>query len=161
MSVKPLKCYGECGGKYLKNELTKLGGLNYCIPCAEKKQKETKDREILYTTIQSIYKIPYPNGQMLKQMKDFKEQRNYTYEGMTKTLCYAVKVLKMTLYLRGALALLPYHYDSAKKYYDELEEKRKNTGEIDTKVIKVKMSPFKHNTDDIRNRKIINMEALL
>jgi hypothetical protein len=155
-----LKCYGECGGQYLAEELVKVGAANHCKPCADKKIKEQTDRDTLYKTIQKIYNIPYPNGQMLKQMKDFKEQRNYTYEGMTKTLCYAVKVLKMTLTVRGALAILPYHYDAAQIYYVELEEKRKNTGEIKTEVVNVKMTPLKHSTEKIRQRVFVNMEGL-
>lgn len=156
-----LKCYGECEGQYPSEQLIKVGTQNHCQPCAQKKMKDQADREALYKTIQAIYKIPYPNGQMLKQMKDFKEQRSYTYEGMTKTLCYVKKVMKIEPSLRGALSLLPYHYDNAIRYYDELEEKRKNTGEIRTDVINVRMTPLKHSTDKVKNRVFIKMEDIL
>jgi hypothetical protein len=140
--------------------MIKVGKTNYCIPCANRKEKETKDRETLYKTIQALYKLPYPNGQMLRQIKEFKEMRSYTYEGMTKTLCYVKKVLKKELFINGGMALLPYHYDNAIAYYDKLEEQRKNTGEVKSDIVLVKMTPLKHSTDMVRNRAFIKMEDL-
>lgn len=158
---RPLKCYGYCERKYLKEEMVKVGGLNHCVPCAEKKEKEKKDREILYKTIQMIYKIPYPNGQMLRQIKQFAEDRNYTLEGMTKTLCYFVKVQSKTPFLNGGLSFLPYHYDNAIKYYNDLNEKRKNMKEVDNNIIILKIPPIKSSNEEIRKRKFIDMGAIL
>jgi hypothetical protein len=155
------KCYGDCNEKYIKEQLIKVGAQNFCIPCATKKQKETKDRETLYKTIQTIYKIPYPNGQMLRQIKQFKEDRNYTYEGMTKCLCYFVKVQKKQPFLNGGLSFLPYHYDSAVKYYEDLEERRKNAKDADNSVTRITIPIIKHDTSYYKKKKIIPMEANL
>lgn len=160
MAVRPLKCYGICGSKYFKNELVKVGSLNYCHKCAEIKIKEQQDRNALYTTIQKVYQIPYPNGQMLRQMKEFGEMRNYTYEGITKTICYCVKILKMQLSIRGALSFVPYHYDTAIKYYADLEEKIKNTKEIKDEKIRIEIAPIKHDNKKIIEKVFINLEGL-
>jgi len=155
------KCYGECNEKYIKEQLIKVGTQNFCVPCANKKNKETKDREVLYKTIQTIYKIPYPDGQMLRQIKQFKEDRSYTYEGMTKCLCYFVKVQKKVPFKNGGLSFLPYHYDSAIRYYDELEERRKNARDVDNNEVKLTIPIIKHDTSHYKKKKMIPMEANL
>jgi hypothetical protein len=160
MSLRPLKCYGTCGSKYLKNEMEQVGSLNYCKTCAAAKIKEQTDRDLLYKTIQVIYKIPYPNGQMLKQIREFKETRNYTYEGITKALCYIVKVVKIELTQRGALSILPYYYDSSVKYYEDLEEKMKNTSSIKNEVVTIKIAPIVHSNNTIREKAFIKMKGL-
>lgn len=159
--MRPLKCYGDCGQKHLKQDMVKISNLNYCKPCAEKKEKEAKDRDILYKTIQTIYKIPYPNGQMLRQIKQFKEDRNYTYEGMTKCLCYFVKVMKKQPFLNGGLSFLPYHYDSSIKYYDDLEERRKNAKDVDNNEKILVIPIIKHDTSAYKQKKMISMGAIL
>jgi antitoxin component YwqK of YwqJK toxin-antitoxin module len=161
LSGRLLKCYGYCGKSYPKEELIKVGSQNHCHSCADRKHKEQKDRETLYKTIQMIYKIPYPNGQMLRQIKQFSEDRNYTLEGMTKALCYFVKVMKKTPFLNGGLSFLPYHYDSAQKYYEELEERRKNAKDVNTNTKTLVIGPIKHNNEVYKKRKIVSMEALL
>lgn len=161
MSGRLLKCYGYCNQKHPKEELVKVGSQNHCKPCAEKKQKEKNDRDILYKTIQKIYDIPYPNGQMLRQISQFQTDRNYTLEGMTKTLCYFVKVKKQKPFLNGALSFLPYHYDSAIKYYDELDERRNNAKDIDNKVVHITIKPIKHSNEEVVRRRIIDLGGIL
>lgn len=155
------KCYGDCGTQHEKEKLTKVGSQNFCFPCAEKKHKDAKDRDTLYKTIQTVYKIPYPNGQMLRQIKQFKEDRNYTYEGMTKCICYFVKVQKKQPFLNGGLSFLPYHYDSAVKYYDDLEERRKNARDVDNNEVRLSIPIIKHDTSYYKKKKMIPMEANL
>jgi hypothetical protein len=161
MSVRPLKCYGYCGGKYLKDEMVKVGSLNHCKPCAKRKEKEQEDRKILYTTIQTVYEIPYPSGQMLRQIKQFTEEKNYTLEGMTKTVCYLVKVMKKKPFKNAGLSFVPYYYDSAQDYYNELEERRKNAKDVDTSIKKITIKPIKHDTSNYLKKKLVSMEALV
>lgn len=160
--MRLLRCYGYCGKKYPKDELVKYGGKNHCKPCASRKEKEQQDRDLLYKTIQKVYNIPFPNGQMLRQIKMFKEERNYTYEGMTKTLCYFVKIQRKQPLLQAGLSFLPYYYDSAIKYYEDLEEKRKNTVVVENNIKIIKITPRKHNKrEELIRKRIINLEGLL
>lgn len=161
MSGRPLKCYGWCGEKYPREEIVKVGSKNYCKKCGERKQKEIKDREVLFHTIQITYNIPYPSGQMLRQIKQFKEDRNYDYEGMTKTLCYFIKVIKKKPFLNAALSFLPYYYDSAIKYYKELDERREKAKDIvENEVKHIVIGPIKHDTS-YKEKKMIKMEDVL
>ena len=158
-----IKCYGYCNKTYPKELLIKVGSQNHCVPCAERKEKDQKDREVLYKTIQKIFNIPYPSGHILRQIKQFKEDRNYTYEGMTKTLCYFVKVQNNNKapFSNGGLSFLPYHYDKAIKYYNDLEEKRKNTADVNNNVRILKIPPIKHSNEEYRKRKIIDLGGIL
>lgn len=161
MSVRLLKCYGTCEEKYPADELVKVGGQNHCSPCAAVKEKEKKDRDILYTTIQKVYNLPYPNGQMLRQIKQFAEVKNYTLEGMTMTIYYFVTIQKKTPFTNGGLSFVPFHYDNAVKYYRELKEKRANTGEVKDNLVQLKISPIKHTTESFRQKKMVTMGAIL
>lgn len=161
MAERLLKCYGYCDQKYLATEMIKVSNKNHCLPCAKRKEKEQKDRDLLYSTIKTVYKIPFPNGMMLKQIKEFKEERNYNYEGMTKTICYFIKIQRKEPMLRAGLAFVPYHYDNAIKYYEDLEEKRRQTENVDIGVKKVVIKPFKHTIPDfLKKRAFIDLGGL-
>ena len=67
--MREYKCYGTCGKKYQKEFLVKVSSKNYCKTCASEIEKQKKDREVLYKTIQTVFNIPFPNGMMLKQIK--------------------------------------------------------------------------------------------
>lgn len=161
MSGRLLKCYGDCNNKHLKEDLVKVGTQNFCKPCAAIKEKEKNDRAILYKTIQTIFQIPWPTGQMLKQISDFGTERNYTLEGMTKTLCYFVKVQRKVPFKNGGLAFIPWNYDNAIKYYEEQEEKRKNSTDFNNEKVIIRISPIEHKTEVFRAKKIIDMGAIL
>lgn len=98
---------------------------------------------------------------MLRQIKEFKETRNYDYEGITKTLCYFVKVQKKQPFLNGALSFLPYHYDNAIRYYDDLEKRRQNVRDISNDEVVITIPIIKHDTSHYKKKKMIPMEANL
>lgn len=157
-----LKCYGYCNEKYEKENLVEFNNKRYCKPCATRKKKETEDRNTLYKTIKTVYKVPYPTGQMLAQIKQFTEEREYTLEGITKTICYYLKVLKKEPLTRFGLSFVPYNYDSAVKYYNELDEKRKQNNDISNNVVVIKIKPkFNNNNEDLIKKRFISMEDCL
>jgi hypothetical protein len=163
MSGRLLKCYGYCNDKYPKEELVKVGNQNHCKPCAEKKEKDKKDRDVLYKTIQTVFKIPYPSGFMLKQIKDFSEQKNYTLEGMTKTICYFVKVHKKDPFKNGGLSFITWYYDSAIEYYEKLNERRENSKDVDSSIRRLVIPPLRPSTSNqlLREKRIIDMGGIL
>ena len=162
MSGRLLKCYGWCNKKHKRDNLVKVGSRNFCIPCAELKEKEQNDRKVLYKTIQTVFKIPYPSGMMLRQIKQFSEDRNYTLEGMTKTICYFVKVQKKQPFKNAGLSFLPYYYDTAISYYDELEERRKRSAEINNnkKILKISANKWKQQSN-LKDKKIVDLGGIL
>lgn len=158
-----LKCYGDCGEKYSKDLLMKISNKNYCSTCYTKKQKDIKDRAILFDTIQKVYGIPYPTGQMLKQISTFRDERFYNYEGMTKAICYFVKVMQKKPGLQGGLAFVPWNYDAAIKYYDELDRRRREVTDTKTRVKVIKISNYSsgNTQQDLIKKRFIEMGDIL
>lgn len=124
------KCYGEdCINKNLKYEkelLIEDGGKRYCKSCLDKKIREIKERNELYNTIKQLYKIPYPTGMMLRQIKNYKEEFGYTYKGMDQTLRYINNDdNKITFNHRYGLGIITYRYDEAAEFYLNQEKAAK------------------------------------
>lgn len=158
-----LKCYGFCHEKYEKSELTNYKSKNYCSKCLAQKKKDDEGRNTLHLVIMSLFEIPYPNGQMLRQMKMFREDRNYDYEDQAKALLYAKHQLKKKMHPKYGLGLIPYVIDDAVKYHAEqtkkMEEMKDKGTAYESDVIFVK--PKNIDLDKKRKEKIIDMEDIL
>ena len=158
-----LKCYGFCHEKYEKSELTNYKSKNYCSSCLKQKKIDDEGRDTLHKVIMSLFNIPFPNGQMLRQMKMFREERNYDYEDQAKALLYAKHQLKKTMHPKYGLGLVPYVIDDAVKYHKEqtekLEEMKNKDTSYETNVLYVK--PKEIDLDIKRKEKIIDMEDIL
>ena len=90
----------------------------YCKVCYENKQNESNDYKELISYICELYSIDVPTGWMLKQIKDFKEQFNYTYKGIKSTLHYFFKIQEGNDVADSiGIGIVPFVYDEAKKFY--------------------------------------------
>lgn len=158
-----LKCYGDCEKKYEKAELFNYKNKNYCPSCYRQRMKDDNGRKYLLDVISDIYKIPYPTGHMLRQMKQFKDDRNYEYEDQAKAILYSSQVLKKEMKTNYGLGLIPYVIDSAVVYYREQE--RRTDDMVGKEVLYesnvVKKLDKEFDKDEKRKMKIINMEDIL
>lgn len=154
------KCYGTCDGKYPKDEMVEYKGKNYCKECYEIKFKEDTDREKLYKYLQEIFNINYPTGLMLKQIKEYREDRNYSYKNIYFTLKYMVEIQKKQLQMQYGIALVPHFYDEMLSYYKRLAEKRANTVIEKQEPIKIIIKPFEFK-NDYKEKKLIDMNKLM
>lgn len=158
-----LKCYGNCGQKYPKEQLIQYKSKNYCNDCYKKKKIDDEGRHTLHEVISKVYEIPYPTGQMLRQMKTFREERNYSYENQAKALLYGKFILKKVMKSSYGLGLIPYIIDDAVRYYDEQVAKAKSMEgkkvQHESKIVKKKTVVFEK--DEKLKQKLIPMEDLL
>lgn len=159
--MRKYKCYGFCNEKYLKEDLEQIGGKNYCHSCAEAFRQEKHDRAVLYSTIQKVFKIPYPTGFILRQIKDYTDNRNYELVGLTQTIYYFVTIMKKQPYKNSGLSFVPYYYDSAVEYYKKLKERRDNAKDIDTKVETINITKLNSRKNYFKQSKIVDMKGLL
>ena len=64
--------------------------------CAEGSQKsefqEVKDKEELEAYIMKLFNIDYVDARIQKQIKQYKEEYNFTYSGMRKALIYFYEI---------------------------------------------------------------------
>jgi hypothetical protein len=140
--------------------MIKFKGANHCPPCYDIKVKDTNDREELYKFLQTTFNLSFPSGLMLRQIKQFKEERGYSYKNIRFTVDYIIRIAKMNMQVQYGIALVPHYYDEMIRYYKDLKERREKTvvSEIKTKRVKIK-APNLENT--YREKKLINMEDLL
>ena len=71
-----------------------------------------------------------------KQIKDFKEQYNYTYSGMLKSLIYFYEVKgNSTEKANGGIGIVPFVYKDAYNYYYDLFLAKQQNKKKDVKTI--------------------------
>ena len=156
-----VKCYGTCEEKHKQSVMQKISGANHCPSCYAVKKKEEADRQKLYQSIIHYFNINFPNGQMLKQIKQFRnEPYNYTYNNIMLTICYCMDVKNLQRSMQYGIAFVPHYHEEMIEYYKNLNEKREQTQAIKMQTVKMKIRPFKFE-NTYRNQKLINMEDLL
>lgn len=139
--MRLLKCYGDCDKKYPKEELEKHKGKNYCQGCLGKVLERDKDYEDLCKYICEIFRCPYVNPYIKKQIGDF-EKGGFTLKGMRSTLKYITCVLKVQLKEEYGIAMVRYKYYEAKKYAEEknnqkTQVKKKEEIEVITRYVNI------------------------
>lgn len=163
MAARKLKCYGWCGEKWPKEDLTKYKNQNFCRDCYRRKVKESEGLQTLHAVIQQIFNIPFANGHMLRQIKTFHNERGYDYEDMAKAILYSKHILKKQMHVKYGLGLIPYVIEDAKKYYEDQQNRVENMkGKLissENKVVKQKY--YSYDRDVNKNKKIIDMEDIL
>ncbi len=154
------KWCGEWVDKTL-NQFNKTNNGYYHNNCYQAFLLNKQHYEELCEYVSKIYHISYPHGFMLKQIKEFKEKRGYTYKGMELTLRYMYEIEnKYTLDAsESGLGLIPFYYDKARKHYSNMREVSKHASdiEIDNKAKIIYLKPEKKEA----NKKLIDMNRLI
>lgn len=105
----------------------------------EKLSKEQKDLKELEDYIMKIFKEDYVNARIRQQIKRMREQFNYSYTGILKSLVYFFEVKRNPIEkANGGIGIVPYVYKDAYNYYYNLhmaQEKNKDK-DIATFVVK-------------------------
>lgn len=140
---KKLKCV-SCEELFLKEELTVKSGKKYCKTCLQTKEEEStqykNDWGLLFEYICKLYNIDKPTGMMFIQMKNYRQEYEYTNIGMYYTLLYYYEILDNSVLEDTGLGIIPYYYDKAKKHYNKVYnlEDVINDFESNEKSIKIK-----------------------
>lgn len=120
---KKLKCF-ICKELFPLNELTVKSQKKYCPICLGIKEEESAknktDWDLLFEYICKLYTIIKPTGMMFVQMKNYRNDYDYTNIGMYYTLKYYYEVLDNTVLEDTGLGIIPYFYDKAKKHYNKM-----------------------------------------
>ena len=139
----------------------------YCKICYENKTKESDDYKNLVKYLCDLYEIDVPTGFMFTQLKNFKEQYNYTYKGMELTLDYFYKIKTNNKpEVEKGLGIIPYIYEEAKKFFIETRDIKKNLEGINIQNIVNKVNTISiKNSDrkkerDYKNIAIINIDEI-
>lgn len=113
-----------CGESFEKEELTVRSNKKYCKDCLDIHIQEIKDKrsdwDTLFEYICEKYKIKKPNGMMFQQIKQYKQDYNYTDIGMYYTLKYYYEIMENTVLDGSGLGIIPYFYEKAKRHYNKV-----------------------------------------
>ena len=123
-------------------EKFKHNNKTYCKECHEKylneKQKENDSYKELISYICEVFNMDAPTGFILKQIKNMKDNSNYTYSGIQYTIWYYVSVLNKSIDSKYGIAFVNYNYENAKQYFSnqqQISNSIKNKSEIKVKII--------------------------
>lgn len=143
--ARKVKC-PTCGTLNDKENTISHSSKYYCKDCYDSKIKETQNYKELITYICELYQIEAPTGWILKQIKDFKEQFNYSYKGIGTTLRYFFEIKEGNDVADSmGIGIVPFVYDEAYKFY------------VDKKAIKDSVVNF--NLEEIEaNKKVITIK---
>lgn len=155
-------CKG-CGKQLQPEEKHIHSSKTYCEECYNKVLRESEEYKQLIQFICENYRIDRPTGLMLKQIKDYKTEFNYTYGGMTYTLWYLKEIENKEFITMYGVSLVKYYYENASEYFLHQEEVKKSMElnskvEIKTKVVKVNRI---NNIKQTNNNSLIDLGNLM
>ena len=98
----------------------------------QKQSKEEQDKIELENYIIKLFKVDYIDARIRKQIKQYKEEYNYTYSGIHKALVYFYEIKGNSIEkANGGIGIVPYVYQQAYNYYLALwQAKQKNQDKI-------------------------------
>lgn len=115
-----------------KEEYVQVASRRYAHPqCYQKSieeaEKNAQDYHTLTLFIRNLFKLEYLTPLIEKQIKDLQEKNNYSYMGILKSLIYFYRVQgNSTDKSNGGIGIVPFVYDKAISYFDELEKIKQN-----------------------------------
>ena len=117
-----------CGKKDQPDKMVKIGDRYYHLGECENKKIETdnqkgldkEDWDKLFKYICELYNIDCPTGFMFKQLKTYREDYQYTNNGIYLTLKYYYETLENEVLEDTGLGIVPYYYEQAKKHNTDI-----------------------------------------
>lgn len=90
--------------------------------CAEKHaqtlSKNEQDYNALIQYVEKLFGIGYVSVKVIRQIKEYREQYGYTYNGMLGTLVYWFEIKKGSIEkANGGIGIIPWQYEEAKNYF--------------------------------------------
>lgn len=128
----------------------------YHVQCFKQFERRKEDRSDLHNYICELYRIDFPTVYMLKQIKDFQTEYNYTLKGIHLALVYFHEVKEHPIDGKG-IGIVPYIYTEARNYYIKLSEVNQHNMniEFDNTVEIIYTTPPKQ-----RKLKLIDLEEI-
>lgn len=166
MAVRIVKCK-YCGIQFDRNAepAVEVSARRYAHKaCADKYQETISQDELDYIElekyIKKLFSLQVVNAKIKKQIRDFRQEYNYTYSGMLKTLYWWFEIRGNSIeQAQGGIGIIPFVYNDACQYYysiylaeianKEVEIYKPQVKEIEIGSPRVKPNPIKlFNLDD-------------
>lgn len=164
--ARPVKCL-FCGEQFDrdKTDFVQIKNRYAHEECFKKveeaKSEEEKSLKELEEYIMKIFNETFVNARIRQQIRRMREQYNYSYTGILKSLIYFFEVRKNSIEkANGGIGIVPYVYEDAKKYYYNLymAQKKNEDKVVSEFVIKGKEIRIKPPKRKPKERKLFNLE---
>lgn len=151
-------CKG-CNTSIPSGEAQIYSGKKYCNRCYELKLKDKKEYDELLKAIMYYFNIDVPSGLILKHIKEYKEQFNYTYAGMQYCLWYCKEIKGLRFDIKYGIAIIKYEYENAKDYFLQQQKVLDSVSKInhEEKVREVKVNVKRQE----QKKLLINIDELI
>jgi hypothetical protein len=80
-------------------------------------ERDKEDRASLISYICELYKLEYPTGMILKQIKNYIEVNKYKYKGIELALKFFYEIQDNPVNFDGGIGIVQYCYEAAKQDY--------------------------------------------
>ena len=159
--ARKVKC-PVCENMNEKEETITLNGRYYCKECYKTKEDNIDGYRRLISYICRLYRIDKPTGIILRQIKEFKTDYNFTDDGIYMTLKYYYELLGNNLVDGVGIGIVPYYYEKTKQYYltsINIEDKAEQYVEDNKKIIEIDSAVRDKMFNSIK-RKSMNFEGI-
>ena len=167
MAGRKVKC-PECGTFNDKENTIAHNSRYYCKICYENYMREAQAYKDLVAYICELFQMDAPTPLMCKQIKDYKEQFDYTYRGMKTTLNYFFEIQEGNDPNDSiGVGIIPFVYDEAKKFYIDKKAVKDSVLECDiekmqnTKRVIQKITHSKSNENKYKDIVLIDIAQLV
>lgn len=160
-----VKCY-YCGKQFDrdKEEWVKVTSNRYAhkncaISTEEIINQEEKDKHELEEYIIKLFNLDFVEPRIQKQIAKYREEYNYTYSGILKSLKYFYEIKGNSIEkANGGIGIVPYVYKRAFDYYYALwQAQQKNaTKEIEQYIPVVKEVTIQNPQRNVKKRKLFS-----
>ena len=138
--MRKVKCL-YCGETFDREKIPAVlvSGRRYAHKsCAElinsSKTKEELEYEELEKYIKNLLKDSYVEAKVKKQIMEFKDDYNYSFSGMLKTLIWFYEIEKNSVdKANGGIGIIPFVYNDAYNYYLKIFEAEQRNSLINIK----------------------------
>lgn len=167
-----------CGKGNKKEDTEKVGKRYCCKEHAEQYQQELENKKTpqdkgmpgypeLIELVCTLCGIKAPTGMILRQIQNYRQTYNFTYEGMRATVLYCTQwaTNRVELNTETGLSFIPYRYDEARHFYEELQRLHDYHEAINVPEATEQERVVKINVNDLRNGRqrvlgLVDIESL-
>jgi hypothetical protein len=108
--------------------------------CSNEQQQEKEDRAQLNKILYEIFGENLNFGVVGQQIKNYKNQYNFTISGIIGTLYYCYKIINLDPRKAQGIGIVPFYYKEARSYFNAIENAKNNLGalNIQKKIVHIK-----------------------
>ena len=144
---------------YVKVTSNRYAHKNCALTKEEIQSQEEKDKEALNEYIIKLFKLDFVEPRIQKQISKYREEYNYTYSGILKSLKYFYEIKGNPIEkANGGIGIVPYVYKRAFDYYYALwQAQQKNVDkQIEQYVPVIKEITIQNPQRNVKKRKLFS-----